>query len=168
MAKKPLVSIVMGSESDLGIMENAATVLKEFGVAYEIAITSAHRSPDWTRRYMRGAEKKGVEIFIAGAGAAAHLAGAVAAYSIRPVIGVPIDSSALKGLDALLSTAQMPSGVPVATMSIGKAGAKNAGLLAIQILGLAKRELSVKLKKYKERLEKEVEANARRIRRQNR
>ena len=168
MTKKPLVSIVMGSESDLGIMANAATVLEEFGVAYEMAITSAHRSPNWTRRYIREAEKKGVEIIIAGAGSAAHLAGAVAATTTRPVIGVPIDSSSLKGLDALLSTVQMPAGVPVATMSIGKAGAKNAAILAIQILGLAERVLSGKMKKYKERMEKEVETNAHRIQRKNR
>ncbi len=163
--KKPLVSIVMGSESDLIVMEQAALMLEEFGVVHERAIASAHRSPNWARRYISEAEKKGVEIFIAGAGGAAHLAGTVAAYSTRPVIGVPIDSSSLKGLDALLSTAQMPGGVPVATMAIGKAGAKNAGILAVQILALFKKDLTRKLKKYKERLEKEVEANARRIQR---
>ncbi|HEY4485044.1 MAG TPA: 5-(carboxyamino)imidazole ribonucleotide mutase [Nitrospiria bacterium] len=166
--KKTLVSIVMGSESDLIVMEQAAKVLEEFGVAHEMAITSAHRSPDWTRRYISEAEKKGVKIFIAGAGGAAHLAGTVAAHSTRPVIGVPIDSSSLKGLDALLSTAQMPGGVPVATMAIGKAGAKNAGILAVQILGIGDKQLSRKIKGYKERLEEEVEANARRIQRAGR
>jgi phosphoribosylaminoimidazole carboxylase PurE protein len=163
--KKPLVSIVMGSESDLTVMEQAALMLEEFGIAHERAIASAHRSPNWARRYISEAEKKGVRIFIAGAGGAAHLAGTVAAYSTRPVIGVPIDSSSLNGLDALLSTAQMPGGVPVATMAIGKAGAKNAGILAVQILAIFKKDLARQLKKYKERLEKEVEANARRIQR---
>jgi len=155
----------MGSESDLIIMEQAAKMLEEFGVSHEIAITSAHRSPGWTRRYISEAEAKGVQIFVAGAGGAAHLAGTVAALTTRPVIGVPIDSSSLKGLDALLSTAQMPGGVPVATMAIGKAGAKNAGILSVQILGLLDRKLSLQIKKYKDRLEKEVEANARRIQR---
>jgi phosphoribosylaminoimidazole carboxylase PurE protein len=158
----------MGSESDLIVMEQAAKMLEEFGVLHELAVTSAHRSPNWTRRYISEAEKNGVEIFIAGAGGAAHLAGTVAAHSTRPVIGVPIDSSSLKGLDALLSTAQMPGGVPVATMAIGKAGAKNAGILAVQILALFKKDLARKLKKYKELLEKEVEANARRIQRAGR
>jgi len=166
--KKPLVSIVMGSESDLVVMEQAALMLEEFGVPHERAIASAHRSPNWARRYISEAEKKGVEIFIAGAGGAAHLAGTVAAHSTRPVIGVPIDSSSLKGLDALLSTAQMPGGVPVATMAIGKAGAKNAGILAIQILAIFKKDLARKLIKFKERLEKEIEANARRIQRDGR
>jgi len=164
-SRKPIVSIVMGSESDLIIMEQAAKMLEEFGVSHEIAITSAHRSPGWTRRYISEAEAKGVQIFVAGAGGAAHLAGTVAALTTRPVIGVPIDSSSLKGLDALLSTAQMPGGVPVATMAIGKAGAKNAGILSVQILGLLDRKLSLQIKKYKDRLEKEVEANARRIQR---
>ncbi|MBI3595699.1 MAG: 5-(carboxyamino)imidazole ribonucleotide mutase [Nitrospirae bacterium] len=157
----------MGSESDLAVMEQAAVVLGEFGVAHELAITSAHRSPDWTRRYISEAERKGVEIFIAGAGGAAHLAGTIAAHSTRPVIGVPIDSS-LNGLDALLSTAQMPGGVPVATMAIGKAGAKNAGILAVQILGISHKDLARKIKDYKERLEEEVEAKARRIQRAGR
>jgi phosphoribosylaminoimidazole carboxylase PurE protein len=165
---KPLVSIVMGSESDMAVMEQAADVLGEFGVAHELAITSAHRSPEWTRRYISEAERKGVEIFIAGAGGAAHLAGTVAAHTTRPVIGVPIDSSSLKGLDALLSTAQMPGGVPVATMAIGKSGAKNAGILAVQILGIGDKELARKIKKYKDKLEEEVEAKARRIQRTGR
>jgi 5-(carboxyamino)imidazole ribonucleotide mutase len=160
-----MVAIVMGSESDLPIMEQAAKVLEEFGVGHEIAITSAHRSPGWTRRYISEAEGKGVQIFIAGAGGAAHLAGTIAALTTRPVIGVPIDSSSLKGLDALLSTAQMPGGVPVATMAIGKAGAKNAGILSVQIMGLFDRELSLKLRRFKDRLEEEVEANARRVQR---
>jgi len=166
--RKPSVSIVMGSESDLPVMENAAKILEEFGVAYEMAVASAHRSPDWTRRYIREAEKKGVEVIIAGAGGAAHLAGTVAAHTAKPVIGVPIDSSSLKGLDALLSTAQMPGGVPVATMAIGKAGAKNAGVLAVQILAIGRKDLTRKLQDYKRRLEQEIESNARRIQRAGR
>jgi len=166
--RKPLVSIVMGSESDLAVMEQAAVILDEFGVAHEFAITSAHRSPDWTRRYISEAEKKGVEIFIAGAGGAAHLAGTVAAHTTRPVIGVPIDSSSLKGLDALLSTVQMPGGVPVATMAIGKAGAKNGGILAVQILAISNKVLANKIKEFKIKLEEEVEAKARRIQRAGR
>lgn len=166
--RKPLISIVMGSDSDMPIMENAAKVLKEFAVPHEIAIASAHRSPDWTRRYIREAERKGVEVFIAGAGGAAHLAGTVAAHTTRPVIGVPIDSSSLKGLDALLSTAQMPGGVPVATMSIGRAGAKNAGILAVQMLSLSRIILHNKIKAYKRKLAKDVEEKARRIQRGSR
>lgn len=158
----------MGSESDLIIMEHAAKVLEEFGVAHELAITSAHRSPNWTRRYISEAEGKGVKIFIAGAGGAAHLAGTVAAHTTRPVIGVPIDSSSLKGLDALLSTAQMPGGVPVATMAIGKPGSKNAGILAVQILGISNRILASKISRYKDKLEEEVELNGRRIQRAGR
>ena len=163
--RKPLISIVMGSDSDMPIMENAAKVLKEFAVPHEIAIASAHRSPDWTRRYIREAERKGIEVFIAGAGGAAHLAGTVAAHTTRPVIGVPIDSSSLKGLDALLSTAQMPGGVPVATMSIGRAGAKNAGILAVQMLSLSRGILHNKIKAYKRKLAKDVEEKARQIQR---
>ncbi len=145
---KPLVMILMGSPSDLPLMENTSKALDEFGVPYEVTIASAHRSPEWTKRIIRGAVKKGVEVFIAGAGAAAHLAGTVAAYTIKPVIGVPIDSSPLNGLDALLSTAQMPSGVPVATVAIGKSGAKNAGILAVQVLALGRSDLSKKLQQY--------------------
>lgn len=152
----------------MAVMQQASTVLEEFGVAHELAITSAHRSPDWTRRYIFQAERKGVEIFIAGAGGAAHLAGTVAAHSTRPVIGVPIDSSSLNGLDALLSTAQMPGGVPVATMAIGKAGAKNAGILAVQILAISNNDLARKIKAYKEKLEEEVKSKARRIKRAGR
>lgn len=162
-SKKTLVSIVMGSESDMAIMEQAAKVLDEFEVTHELAITSAHRSPDWTRRYIREAEQKGVQIFIAGAGGAAHLAGTVAAHTTRPVIGVPIDSSSLNGLDALLSTAQMPGGVPVATMAIGRAGSKNAGFLAVQILGISNSVLANKINKLKNKLEEEIESNTRRI-----
>ncbi|HEY5648103.1 MAG TPA: 5-(carboxyamino)imidazole ribonucleotide mutase [Nitrospiria bacterium] len=163
---KPQVTILMGSQSDLPLMEAATGVLEAFGVPYEITIASAHRSPDWTKRVIRGAEKKGVQVFIAGAGWAAHLAGTVAAHTAKPVIGVPIESSPLNGLDALLSTAMMPSGVPVATMSLGKGGAKNAGLLAVQILATSRKDLSQKLKQQKEQMAREVEANGKRVQRQ--
>ena len=142
---KPLVSILMGSDSDLSVMEEASKVLEKFGIGHEVVVSSAHRSPERTRKYVVGASKRGIKILIAGAGAAAHLAGVVAAETTLPVIGVPIGSSALNGLDALLSTAQMPGGVSVAGMAIGKAGAKNAGILAIQILALNDKNLHKKL-----------------------
>lgn len=163
MKPSPKVSILMGSESDLEVMNAAAKALDEFGVPYEVSITSAHRSPEWTRRYLREAESRGVSVIIAGAGGAAHLAGTLAAHTILPVIGVPIDSSPLKGMDALLATVQMPSGVPVASMAIGKAGAKNGGILAVQMLALADKKLSEKLKDYKVKLEKDVEEKASRL-----
>lgn len=162
---KPLVLIVMGSNSDLPLMEHAAKALDDFGVPHEVTIASAHRSPEWTKKTIRGAEKKGVEVFIAGAGAAAHLAGTVAAHTAKPVIGVPIDSSPLNGLDSLLATAQMPSGVPVATVAIGKSGAKNAGILAVQILAIGRKDLTRKLQAYKQRLEKDVVAHGRKLQR---
>jgi phosphoribosylaminoimidazole carboxylase PurE protein len=160
---KPLVGIVMGSDSDFPIMQETSEVLKEFDVEHEIIVTSAHRSPARTRNYVKKAEKEGIKILIAGAGAAAHLAGALAAESILPIIGVPIDSSPHKGLDALLSTSQMPGGVPVATMGIGKSGARNAGLLAVQILALEDNKLHSKLVQYKKYQAKEVEIKSRKI-----
>ncbi len=160
---KPLVGIVMGSDSDFPIMEETSEILKEFDVEHEILVTSAHRSPARTRNYVKKAEKEGIKILIAGAGAAAHLAGALAAESILPIIGVPIDSSPHKGLDALLSTSQMPGGVPVATMGIGKSGARNAGLLAVQILALEDNKLHSKLVQYKKYQAKEVEIKSRKI-----
>ncbi len=131
---KPKVLIIMGSDSDLPIMEEAEKVLKKFKIPYDTTVASAHRSPKRTVKLTTEAEKKGIEVIIAGAGSAAHLAGVIAAHTILPVIGVPIDSSPLKGIDALFSTVQMPPGIPVATMAIGKAGAKNAAILAAQIL----------------------------------
>ena len=119
MRRLPQISILMGSESDMDVMKATAQILEEFSVSYEVSITSAHRSPAWTRRYLQQAEAKGVEVIIAGAGGAAHLAGMLAAHTRLPVIGVPIDTSSLKGLDALLSTVQMPAGVPVAPMAAG-------------------------------------------------
>jgi len=160
---KPLVGILMGSDSDLSVMEEASKVLEKFGVSHEVIVSSAHRSPERTRKYVVGASKRGIKILIAGAGAAAHLAGVVAAETTLPVIGVPIGSSALNGLDALLSTAQMPGGVSVAGMAIGKAGAKNAGILAIQILALNDKNLHKKLLKFKKDQAKAVEQKSRKL-----
>ncbi len=150
------VAIIMGSKSDLKVMENAADVLKDFGVSYEIKVLSAHRSPDLTAAFSKEARDKGVKVIIAGAGMAAHLAGAVAANTTLPVIGVPIDSSSLKGLDALLSTVQMPPGIPVASMGIGKAGAKNAALFAVEILSINDLTLREKLSNYRKEQEKKI------------
>jgi 5-(carboxyamino)imidazole ribonucleotide mutase len=140
------VSILMGSKSDYEVMKNSADVLKKFGVKYEIVVSSAHRSPERTKQYVKDAEEKGAKVFIAAAGMAAHLAGAVAAITTKPVIGVPMDASSLQGNDALLSTVQMPGGMPVATVAIGKAGAKNSAYLAMQILAVSDKALSEKLK----------------------
>ena len=156
----PDVLILMGSDSDAPVMQGAADVLGEFGISNEMTVASAHRSPERVMRLLREAPARGVKVFIVGAGAAAHLAGVVAAHSTRPVIGVPIDSSALKGLDALLSTVQMPPGVPVATVSIGKPGATNAGVLAAQILGVSDERIAKKLDEYKRKLADKVEAAA--------
>ena len=132
----PLVGILMGSDSDLATMGEAAKVLREFDIPFEIHISSAHRTPDRVIRFARDAEKRGLRVLIAGAGGAAHLAGVTAAHTLLPVIGVPMEGGALHGLDALLSTVQMPGGIPVATVAIGKPGARNAGRLAVQILAL--------------------------------
>lgn len=153
---KPKVLIIMGSDSDLPIMEEAEKVLKEFKIPYDITIASAHRSPKRTVKLTIEAEKKGIEVIIAGAGSAAHLAGVIAAHTILPVIGVPIDSSPLKGIDALFSTVQMPPGIPVATMAIGKAGAKNAAILAAQILRAKNPGITKNLRTYKTKMAKEV------------
>ena len=160
---KPLVGIVMGSDSDYAIMSEASKVLDQFGVANEVLVTSAHRTPARTRKYVDQARKRGIKVLIAGAGASAHLAGVVAAETILPVIGVPIGSSPLQGFDSLLSTAQMPGGVSVATMAIGKAGAKNAGLLAVQMLALSDARLTKKLDQYKKDMAKQVEAKSRKL-----
>jgi 5-(carboxyamino)imidazole ribonucleotide mutase len=152
-----LVSILMGSDSDLEVMSEAAKTLEKFGVAYEIDVTSAHRSPERTRKIVGEAPQRGVRVFIIGAGAAAHLAGVVAAESTLPVIGVPLDSSALRGVDALYATVQMPAGIPVATMAIGKAGATNAAIYAIEILALSDEGLAGKLKEHKRKLAEGVE-----------
>ena len=157
------VLILMGSDSDAPVMQGAADVLRELAVPCEMTVASAHRSPQRVMRLVAEAPGRGVKAFIVGAGAAAHLAGVVAAHTTLPVIGVPIDSSALKGLDALLSTVQMPPGVPVATVSIGKPGATNAGVLAAQILALADPSLAGRLESYKERLAEKVEQAAARL-----
>src|SRR5688500_9950936 len=148
----PQILILMGSDSDAPVMEAAGVVLTELGITWEMTVASAHRSPARVMRLVEEAPRRGVKAFIVGAGAAAHLAGVVAAHTTMPVIGVPIDSSALKGLDALLSTVQMPPGVPVATVSIGKPGATNAGVLAAQILSLGDPALATKLVEYKKKL----------------
>ena len=160
---KPLVGILMGSDSDLPIMEEASKILDKFGIDHEVVVSSAHRSPERTRKYVVGASKRGIKILIAGAGAAAHLAGVVAAETTLPVIGVHIGSSALNGLDALLSTTQMPGGVSVAGMAIGKAGAKNAGVLSVQILALNDKTLQKKLLQFKKDQAKEVERKSRKL-----
>ena len=158
--KKPLVGIVMGSDSDLPTMEEALNVLESFSIPYEVTISSAHRTPKRTSEFSKNARKLGIEIIIAGAGGAAHLAGFIASETTLPVIGVPIDSSSLNGLDALLSTVQMPGGVPVATMAIGKTGARNAAIFAAQILSLKYPEIHEKLLAYRKEMGEKVEAKA--------
>ena len=160
------VGILMGSDSDLEVMREAEKRLDEFGVLYETQILSAHRSPAKTAGYASSALDRGIEVIIVGAGAAAHLAGAVAANTTLPVIGVPIDSSSLKGLDALLSTVQMPAGVPVATMAIGKAGAANAGIFAVEILARKDTRLAVQLARFKEDLASGVDEKTQKLRRE--
>src|SRR5574337_862968 len=155
---KALVSIVMGSDSDLEIMREAAKALAEFGIPYEMDVTSAHRSPARTSQFARDAAQRGIKVIIAGAGGAAHLAGVIAAETTLPVIGVPIPSTALQGLDALLATVQMPAGIPVATVAIGKAGATNAGILAAQILGVGDAGIATRLIAHKQKLAQGVEA----------
>jgi phosphoribosylamine--glycine ligase len=157
------VLILMGSDSDAPIMKNAADVLRELGVSCEMTVASAHRSPARVQRLLAEAPQRGVQVFIVGAGAAAHLAGMVAGHTAKPVIGVPIDSSPLLGLDALLSTVQMPPGVPVATVAVGKAGATNAGVLAAQMLALGDPELAKRFDAYKAKLADKVEQAAARL-----
>ncbi len=159
----PDVMILMGSDSDLSIMKGAADVLRQLDVTFEMTVASAHRSPDRVERLLDQAPGRGVKVFIVGAGAAAHLAGMIAAKTTKPVIGIPIDSSPLNGLDALLSTVQMPPGVPVATVSVGKSGATNAAVLAVQILALADEGLAGRLDKYKRSLAEKVEQAAERV-----
>ena len=156
----PLVGIVMGSDSDWGVMQEATSVLKELEIPFDVTVSSAHRSPERTAEYGRSARASGLKVIIAGAGAAAHLAGSIAAVTTLPVIGVPLDSSSLKGMDALLATVQMPAGVPVATMAIGTAGAKNAAILAAQILATTDPEMEARLEAYKEHLAAQVAQKA--------
>lgn len=162
MAKRQ-VQILMGSDSDAKVMQRAVDQLREFGIECGMTVASAHRSPDRVHRLVQEARDEGVGVFIVGAGAAAHLAGVVAAHATQPVIGVPIDSSPLKGWDALLATVQMPPGVPVATVSVGAAGATNAAVLAAQILAVGDARIAAALDGYKEKLARKVEAAAARV-----
>lgn len=150
-ASSPLVGIVMGSKSDWPTMEHAANVLRDFDIPHECRIVSAHRTPDWMHEYATTAEERGLKVIIAGAGGAAHLPGMIAAQTVLPVLGVPVQSHALQGLDSLLSIVQMPGGVPVGTLAIGKAGATNAALLAVSILGNESPELREKLHAFRKR-----------------
>jgi phosphoribosylaminoimidazole carboxylase PurE protein len=160
---RPKVAIVMGSDSDYPVIQDMLKLLDGFDIVYEVTVSSAHRSPDRTHRYAATLEERGVQVVIACAGAAAHLAGVLAAYTILPVIGVPIDSSPLNGLDALLSTSMMPAGVPVATMGIGKMGASNAAILAAQILARSDAALAQRLRDYKKQLADRVEEKDREL-----
>ena len=154
--KKNLVGIVMGSDSDLPVMKEAAQMLERFNIPFELEISSAHRSPERTIKYAREAVGRGLKILVVGAGGAAHLAGVIAAITTLPVIGVPMDTKALKGLDSLFSIVQMPKGIPVATLAIGNAGAANAGILCAEILALESTEIRKKLEVFKEELKKSV------------
>ena len=159
----PKVAIVMGSDSDLPVMEETAAILRKFGIPFEMTIASAHRSPKRAAEFAATAASRGIQVIIAGAGHAAHLAGAMAAHTSLPVIGVPIDSSAFQGLDALLSTVQMPPGIPVATVAVGKPGAKNAGVLAAQILALSDPGLAEKLTAYKTEMAAQIDQKAKKL-----
>jgi len=157
------VAVFIGSDSDFEVVKDALDIFKEFQVSYTLEVTSAHRSPERTVGLIKSCEENGAEVFIAVAGKAAHLAGAVAAHTVRPVIGVPVESPDLNGLDALLSTVQMPKGIPVATMGLGKSGAANAVLLAIQVLSLKEPSLSEKLKEYRKKMASQVEIKSKKI-----
>jgi phosphoribosylaminoimidazole carboxylase PurE protein len=164
--KKPLVGIVMGSDTDLPVMSETAQTLKKFGVPFEVEITSAHRSPARTSEYARTAIQRGLKVIIVGAGGASHLAGVIAAETTLPVIGVPMATTPLAGLDALLSTVQMPGGVPVACTAIGKPGAINAAIFAAEIIATSDPELSSKLAEYKEELARTVAAKSEKVKRE--
>ncbi len=159
MIKKiePVVSVVMGSDSDFPIMNETIKVLEEFDIPHEVFLTSAHRSPERTSSFAKGTAKRGIKVIIVGAGAAAHLAGVIASQSLLPVIGIPIDATTLGGIDALLSIAQMPGGVPVATMAVGKAGAKNAALLAVRFLAVEDENLRKKLRAFVQKMARDIE-----------
>lgn len=157
---RPIVGVVMGSKSDKEIVSGCIELLEKFGISYELKILSAHRSPELAKEYATKAQEKGIEIIIAAAGWAAHLAGFIASHTTVPVIGIPIDSSPLNGIDALLSTVQMPPGIPVATVAIGKGGAKNAAILATQILAIKYPELKAEIEKYREEMRKSYSLEA--------
>jgi len=154
---KPLVSILMGSDSDLDVMNECASVLKDFGIAFEMNVASAHRTPAVVEELTSSASSRGVKVIIAGAGGAAHLAGVCAAHSTLPVIGVPIAATSLDGLDSLLATVQMPAGIPVATVAVGKPGSRNAGILAAQIIALSDQSLAKKIEDFKVNMAKKVQ-----------
>lgn len=164
---KPRVLIIMGSDSDLSVMEETGKALEEFKIRYHITVASAHRSPARTLKLIREAEENGVDVIIAGAGMAAHLPGVIASHTILPVIGVPLDASPFKGVDALLSIVQMPPGIPVATVAVGKAGARNAGILAAQIIARKEPRLAKRLIDQRQRMSEEVEEKARRLSKRN-
>ena len=157
------VTVFLGSGSDFDVIKDGLEILKEFGVPFDLEVTSAHRSPERTLKLIRKAEEKGTEVFIAVAGKAAHLAGVVAAHTVRPVIGVPVESPVLAGMDALLSTVQMPKGIPVATVTLGRTGGANAALLAVQILALTDAGLRKKLAAHRKKMAEEVEAISRKV-----
>jgi len=164
MNQSPIVSIIMGSDSDFEVMKKAANILKNFDIEFEVLVTSAHRTPQRTSEFASGAAGRGIKVIIVGAGAAAHLAGVVAAQTTLPVIGVPINATSLSGMDALLSTVQMPGGIPVATMAIGKAGAQNAALFAIAMLSISDSSLTEQLNEYRKRFQASVEEKSNRLR----
>ncbi|WP_085446232.1 5-(carboxyamino)imidazole ribonucleotide mutase [Magnetofaba australis] len=161
MSDSPKVAIMMGSDSDFDVMKEAGRSLKSFDIPFEMIVTSAHRTPERTHEYVKNAPARGVKLFIVGAGAAAHLAGVTASETTLPVIGVPLSATDLKGMDALLSTVQMPGGIPVASMAIGKAGAKNAGIFAAQILALADEDLAARMVESRREMVAAVEAKDR-------
>jgi len=153
---KSLISIIMGSDSDLETVNETVNLLKEFNADFEVKVLSAHRTPKELAAYVEGAPQRGVKVFIAAAGGAAALAGVVASHTILPVIGVPIETKSLKGLDSLLSTVQMPGGIPVASMAIGKAGAKNSAIFALEILGITDKKIQLRLSKYKQQMRAKI------------
>ena len=154
--KRVDVSIVMGSQSDLPTMKETAVILKDFGVSFEMKVLSAHRTPEETAKYAKALKTRGVQVAIAGAGGSAALAGVVASHTVIPVVGIPIETSALNGMDSLLSTVQMPPGIPVATVAIGKSGAKNAALLAVQILSLSNKKLQKKIEEFRSKQKEKI------------
>jgi len=153
---RKVISIIMGSQSDLETVKEAIDLLKEFKVGFEVKVLSAHRTPKELAQYVESAPKKGIKVFIAAAGGAAALAGVIASHTTLPVIGIPIETKSLKGLDSLLSTVQMPAGIPVATMAIGKSGARNAGIFALEILGITDKKIQIKLNLYKRQMKTKV------------
>jgi phosphoribosylaminoimidazole carboxylase PurE protein len=157
------VTVFLGSESDFDVIEGGLEILKDFGVPFTLEVTSAHRSPERTLRLVKEAEARGTAVFIAVAGKAAHLAGVVAAHTVRPVIGVPVEGGALAGMDALFSTVQMPKGIPVAAVALGKTGGANAALLAVEILAIGDAGLREKLVAYRKKMAEKVEANSRKL-----